>query len=842
MPLFDYDAQLVDDLASRFNLRDPNVRGLRKTIMELSVQDEPEQVVLDMATGVGKTFLLAGLLEYAAAQGVKNLLVVLPGKTVRTKTINNFTPGADGFITGAEVPKVVITPNNFADSGAVLRDASTVKLFLLNVHHLVQQDTDAFVTPGSAKARKLRTARPQETLGGSLLEYLTNTDDLLMVLDESHSYSESAKTWDVALGRLRPGARVGLTATPTPRDNVIFRYGLREAIADQHVKQPVVAMRRDGYRDNEEVGRLKDAKSLLATKAQAYRNYEVTHPAVTRINPIMLVSCRDIVHAEEVAGVLRRPELFGDEGAVLLIHSDAMTNDLEEDLANVQHPESPVRAIVQVDMLNEGWNVHNVAVLVPLRALASGTLTEQMIGRGLRLPYGRYTGDEWVDTLDILSHESVNAALKTHGLGGRRTIEGTTRVAAPDEREDHASTSDEDTYSGGSAKEAIGFEHEAGPGNLNDVDTLPLFGDAHVDGSVAGTVASLGGRARDLGNGLAEPEIQPPVRVARKNATDFTFPASTIEVQPQRLLFSDLSSEWVNKVAGEVGDATAAAIDREAIVIADDGGRVMLKPATQADVYEEPMSAESVAAHLERNLWRTKVLMNGPEGLENRTRAGALARRFVSAAGGEWTPKRAEAAARKLIAEATREADRVARASAAVPKVYPVRLPKRDFIELPGGTRIVSHTEATPQTFSINQFYNDWNRGMFEAANFDAYATELRIARLLDTSAQIKWWTRLVQSDGARIEYGLGKSYYPDFVACDADDVHWIIEGKADKGVDDEIVQAKRQAAVRVLREMEGLDDWKNTTWGYLIAYQQDVSSAESWTDLRNWSSPEKMA
>lgn len=852
MALFDYDPNRVDDLSSRFGLRSPNFRGLRKVIMELSVQEEPEQVVLDMATGVGKTYLLAALLEYAATQGVRNLLVVLPGKTVRTKTINNFTPGADGFIMGAEFPKVVITPDNFTDSGTALRDEGTVKLFLLNVHHLVQQDPDEYVAPGSAKATKLRTARPQETLGGSLLEHLTNAEDLFMVLDESHAYSETANTWEAALGRLRPAARVGLTATPVDDDNVIFRYSLREAIQDKLVKTPVVAMRREGYRDDEEVGRLRDAKALLEIKSKAYRNYEIANPDVPRINPIMLVSCRDTDHADEVADVLRRSDLFGNEGAVLVIHSNAMTNEVEQLLANVQQPDSKVRAIVQVDMLNQGWNVHNVAVLVPLRALASGTLTEQMIGRGLRLPYGEYTKDEWIDTLEILSHESINAALKAHGLGSRRTIVATSNPDNPVAPAEGDITSGD--AEGGRALPEHGASLHGEPAavsaagdtpaltedRLNELDgsgTMPLTGvNPTGEADVLDAVVGLGGRARDLGVGVEPPKEDPaPLIIKRSNDTDFLFPAATIQIKPQRLSFVNLDEAWVKKVANEIGDATAVAIEREVIVIRD-GGAVVLKPATQAEAFDLPMTEGEATDHIVRRLHKVNVLMNGSAGAENRNQAPSLAKRLVKAAGGEWTPKRSEAAARKLIDAATRRADALARASEAVPEVHGIRLPKRNYIELSGTTNVISHASVTAENFDVRHYYNDWNRGMFDAVNFDAFATELRIARLLDKSNQIDWWTRLVRSDGARIEYAENKGYYPDFVACDMDGVHWIIEGKDDRGRNDDIVQAKRRAAERVLHVMEAAPEWQDTRWGYLIAYQEEVTAAHSWTELRAWS------
>ena len=54
----------------------------------------------------------------------------------------------------------------------------------------------------------------------------------------------------------------------------------------------------------------------------------------------------------------------------------------------MEDPDSPIRAVVSVDKLKEGWDVKNIGVIVALRRLASQALTEQILGRGLRLPYG----------------------------------------------------------------------------------------------------------------------------------------------------------------------------------------------------------------------------------------------------------------------------------------------------------------------------------------------------------------------------------------------------------------------------------------------------------------------
>ena len=50
--------------------------------------------------------------------------------------------------------------------------------------------------------------------------------------------------------------------------------------------------------------------------------------------------------------------------------------------------------------------------IIPLRTSASSTLTEQTIGRGLRLPYGKVTGNDKVDRLSIVSHDKYNEIIK----------------------------------------------------------------------------------------------------------------------------------------------------------------------------------------------------------------------------------------------------------------------------------------------------------------------------------------------------------------------------------------------------------------------------------------------
>ena len=77
----------------------------------------------------------------------------------------------------------------------------------------------------------------------------------------------------------------------------------------------------------------------------------------------------------------------------------------------MENPDNPVEIVIHVNMLKEGWDVNNLYTIVPLRTAASKILREQMVGRGLRLPYGERTGDRDVDAVMLTAHDKFNDIL-----------------------------------------------------------------------------------------------------------------------------------------------------------------------------------------------------------------------------------------------------------------------------------------------------------------------------------------------------------------------------------------------------------------------------------------------
>lgn len=61
----EYDSSLVDSVSADFDLREPNKNALKHLLFTLNGDYNPKVMqVLNLATGVGKTYLMAALIEY----------------------------------------------------------------------------------------------------------------------------------------------------------------------------------------------------------------------------------------------------------------------------------------------------------------------------------------------------------------------------------------------------------------------------------------------------------------------------------------------------------------------------------------------------------------------------------------------------------------------------------------------------------------------------------------------------------------------------------------------------------------------------------------------------------
>jgi type III restriction enzyme len=108
---------------------------------------------------------------------------------------------------------------------------------------------------------------------------------------------------------------------------------------------------------------------------------------------------------------------------------------LRQQVNKVDSNESPVKAIVSVLMLKEGWDVQNVTTIVGLRAYSSQSkiLPEQTLGRGLRRMYRGTNIEEYVSVIGTGAFMEFVEQIKSEGvtLEYKRMGSGTEPKAPP---------------------------------------------------------------------------------------------------------------------------------------------------------------------------------------------------------------------------------------------------------------------------------------------------------------------------------------------------------------------------------------------------------------------------
>ncbi len=371
-----------------------------------------------LATGVGKTRLMGAFIAYLhLAHGINNFFVLAPNLTIYNKLIGDFSPNTPKYVFKgigefAVNPPRVITGDNYEQQSIGMADFFTeVRINIFNISKINSE-----VRGG----KEPRIKRMREVLGDSYFNYLANLPDLVLLMDESHRYRAQAGMR--AINELNPLLGLELTATPfvestkapIPFKNVVMDYPLARAMEDGFVKMPAVVTQRNFDAKNytpEEIEKIK-----LEDGVRLHENTKVElqtfarENGVAAVKPFMLVIARDTTHAAGLLALLESDAFYGGRyaGKVIQVDSSKSGKDEEEMITRllaVESVDEPTEIVIHVNMLKEGWDVTNLYTIVPLRAANARTLIEQSIGRGLRLPYGKRTGVEVVDRLNIVAHD-----------------------------------------------------------------------------------------------------------------------------------------------------------------------------------------------------------------------------------------------------------------------------------------------------------------------------------------------------------------------------------------------------------------------------------------------------
>lgn len=243
--------------------------------------------------------------------------------------------------------------------------------------HTLSFVRDAIVTKEEATGDREMLAAYVGQPRYSLANWLALQNPLIIV-DEAHN----ARTENSfrALLRLNPSAILELTATPLPHEsNVLYHVSAQELQAEQMIKLPITLREHPEGWQAAIFGAVQ-TRQWLETEAQQSQAAGGEY-----VRPIVLFQAQnanDTVPPDALKQHLIS-ELHIPEEQI------AIATGSQRDLAGVDisSPSCPLRFIITVQALKEGWDCPFAYVLCSLQSLSAATAIEQLLGRVLRMPY-----------------------------------------------------------------------------------------------------------------------------------------------------------------------------------------------------------------------------------------------------------------------------------------------------------------------------------------------------------------------------------------------------------------------------------------------------------------------
>lgn len=329
---------------------------------------------VDLATGTGKSYVIFAIAYISLCLGyAKRILVLCPSTTIESGLNEKFRE----LLYREDLKNLV--PNSCVNKDFNLVDGNnTIKEFSIcieNIHAVY------------------------ETTGSSIRDsfYMSGNDTLVLSDEVHHAYNSSGKDGDIRKWKefisnktFDFKAHIGFTGTAYVENeyftDVIYRYSLRQAIDERVVKK--IKYVAEDENANED---------LLEKFQKIYTNHEKNKLVYTNLKPLSIMITKDIDKAEGLREdfidfLISKSNISKEtaEKMVLIVTSSPKHKLNLQKLKEVDDKNSPVEWIISVSMLTEGWDVKNVFQIVPWedRAFNSKLLISQVLGRGLRIPFG----------------------------------------------------------------------------------------------------------------------------------------------------------------------------------------------------------------------------------------------------------------------------------------------------------------------------------------------------------------------------------------------------------------------------------------------------------------------
>lgn len=437
--------------------------------------NSPYHLLFNMATGSGKTLMMAGLILYLYEKGYRNFLFFVNSSNIIQKTKDNFLNNLS---------------SKFLFNQRIMFDNKEVAL--KEVKNFEDADNEniniCFTT-----IQLLHTSLTNTKEGALTIEDFKDKKIVLMA-DEAHHLNTSTRnqtsiegTWEgTVMGILEQNSEnylLEFTATmdfesreitEKYADKVIFKYDLAQFRKDGYSKD--IDLIRSYFGENERMLQavlLSQYRQELATKnginlkpvilfkakktiAESEQNKEKFHKLIENLSPEIIERLAN----DSTLEIVKKANQFFDENGIsyttltsriqsnfkpencISANSDNEAEANQIKLNTLEDDNNPIRAVFAVQKLNEGWDVLNLFDIVRLYEdrdgadakgkLGKTTLSEaQLIGRGARyFPFSLNGEDKYTRKYDKdLSNElKILEELYYHTKEDSRYISEITRA------------------------------------------------------------------------------------------------------------------------------------------------------------------------------------------------------------------------------------------------------------------------------------------------------------------------------------------------------------------------------------------------------------------------------
>jgi type III restriction enzyme len=373
-------------------------------IKEPSELKDIPYVCLRLPTGGGKTLLACHAVSVANREYLKKdrslVLWLVPSNAIREQTIIALKNPGHAYRQALETTLGSITVMDIAEAlylqQAALLSSTVIIVATLQAFRVEEKEGRRVYSNDGALQHHFQNL-PVEVVKklerdeqGNIPYSLANLLRIhrpLVIVDEAHN-ARTPLSFDT-LARFWPAGILEFTATPDPGDksktpsNVLHSVSAAELKAEDMIKLPIRLETNPDWQAilADAIAQLQDLEKKAIIDRQKTGEY---------IRPIMLIQAQPRRQGQETLTVdAVRNSLIVDHHIPEQQVARATGEDKDLESVELSDEKCPIRYIITIYALKEGWDCPFAYVLCSLAEMHKAGAVEQILGRILRLPYNK---------------------------------------------------------------------------------------------------------------------------------------------------------------------------------------------------------------------------------------------------------------------------------------------------------------------------------------------------------------------------------------------------------------------------------------------------------------------